>query len=258
MLLHSKIIGQGDNILVILHGLFGSGDNWKTFANKLAIKGYCIHLVDQRNHGRSFHHNEFNYDLLVSDLKYYLDHYKINNCILLGHSMGGKTAMSFSLKYPENVTDLIVVDIAPKKYSIHHDTIVDALNSLDLDLITTRKDVDKKLSNFIDDDILRNFLLKNLYWIKKDKLAFRFNLESLTKNLSNVGDEIKNNLKFVKNTIFLRGEFSIYIEEIDELLISKIFPNSSVITVPNSNHWLHIDNPQAFFDIVTDFIKYKY
>ncbi|SVA67976.1 uncharacterized protein METZ01_LOCUS120830, partial [marine metagenome] len=89
MLLHSRIIGEGNNIIVILHGLFGSGDNWKTYANKLEGKGFCIHLIDQRNHGRSFHSNEFNYNLLVKDLKYYLDHNKIHNCILIGHSMGG-------------------------------------------------------------------------------------------------------------------------------------------------------------------------
>ena len=255
MLLHSKIIGDGKNVIVILHGLFGSGDNWKTYANKMVTKGFCIHLVDQRNHGRSFHTNEFNYNVLVLDLKNYLDHYKIGNCILFGHSMGGKTAMSFSLKYPEYVSDLIVVDIGPKKYPIHHDKIVEALKSLDLNLITTRKEAEHKLSNFINDNVLNSFLLKNLYWISKKRLAFRFNLQSLSRNLSNVGDEIKNNSKFLNNTIFLKGEFSNYVEEKDIISIQKNFPNALIITVPNSNHWLHIDNPDEFFDIVLDFLK---
>ena len=255
MLLHSKIIGGGEKIIVILHGLFGSGDNWKTYANRMATKGFCIHLVDQRNHGRSFHSDQFNYNLLVLDLKYYLDHYKIDSCILLGHSMGGKTAMNFSLKYPEYVSDLFVVDISPRKYPIHHDKIIEALKSLDLNLIKTRKEAENKLSNFINDNVLSSFLLKNLYWISKEKLAFRFNLNSLSKNLSNVGDEIINNSKFLNNSIFLRGEFSNYVEENDIISIHKNFPNASIITVPNSNHWLHIDNPDEFFDIILDSIK---
>ena len=157
MLLHSKIIGGGEKIIVILHGLFGSGDNWKTYANRMETKGFCIHLLDQRNHGRSFHSDQFNYNLLVLDLKYYLDHYKIDSCILLGHSMGGKTAMNFSLKYPKYVSDLIVIDIAPRKYPIHHDKIIEALKSLDLNLIKTRKEAENKLSNFINDNVLSSF-----------------------------------------------------------------------------------------------------
>ena len=140
MILHSKIVGEGNKIIVILHGLFGSGDNWKTYANKLASKGFCIHLIDQRNHGRSFHTNDFNYELLVMDLKKYLDHNNINDCILMGHSMGGKTAMNFALKHSEYVSNLIIIDIATKYYPIHHDKILEALTSLDLDEISTRKE----------------------------------------------------------------------------------------------------------------------
>ncbi|MEO2144206.1 MAG: alpha/beta fold hydrolase, partial [Flavobacteriaceae bacterium] len=162
-----------NNIVVILHGLFGSGDNWKTYANKLEPEGFCIHLIDQRNHGRSFHSNEFNYDLLVKDLKYYLDHNKIDNCILIGHSMGGKTAMNFALQYSRYVSDLIIIDIAPKLYPIHHDKIIEALASFNLESISSRGEVDQKLSNYIDDSMLKNFLLQNLYWIDKNKLAFK-------------------------------------------------------------------------------------
>ena len=127
MILHSKIVGEEDKIIVILHGLFGSGDNWKTYANKLVSQGFCIHLIDQRNHGRSFHTDEFNYELLVIDLKNYLDQNNINDCILMGHSMGGKTAMNFALKYSEYVSRLIVLDIAPKYYPVHHNKILEAL-----------------------------------------------------------------------------------------------------------------------------------
>ncbi|MEE2616575.1 MAG: alpha/beta fold hydrolase [Bacteroidota bacterium] len=258
MLLHSRIIGEGNNIIVILHGLFGSGDNWKTYANKLEGEGFCIHLIDQRNHGRSFHSNEFNYNLLVKDLKYYLDHNKIHNCILIGHSMGGKTAMNFALKHTEYVSELIIIDIAPKHYPIHHDKIIETLVSLDLNSISSRGEAEQKLSKHIDDIQMKNFLLKNLYWIHKDKLAFRFNLSSLSNNISNIGEGVQHESNFLNNTLFLKGEYSNYINDNDKIEITKYFPKASIITIPNSNHWLHIDNPDNFFDIILDFIRDKY
>ena len=257
MILHSKIVGEGDKIIVILHGLFGSGDNWKTYANKLVSQGFCIHLIDQRNHGRSFHTDEFNYELLVIDLKNYLDQNNINDCILMGHSMGGKTAMNFALKYSEYVSRLIVLDIAPKYYPVHHNKILEALTSLDLDQISTRKEADQKLTNYIDDSALKNFLLKNLYWVNRNKLAFRFNLLSLKKNISSIGEKVNDNNKFLGKTIFLRGEFSTYVEEKDNIEINMLFPESSIITIPKSNHWLHVDNPDHFFSTIMEFIQDK-
>ena len=258
MLLHSRIIGGGDNIIVILHGLFGSGDNWKTYANKLESEGFCIHLIDQRNHGRSFHSNEFNYNLLVKDLKYYLDHNKIHNCILIGHSMGGKTAMNFALKYTGYISELIIIDIAPKHYPIHHDKIIEALVSLDLNSILSRGEAEQKLSKYIDDIPMKNFLLKNLYWIDKNKLAFRFNLSSLSENISNIGERVQHESNFLNSTLFLKGEYSNYINDNDKTEITKYFPKASITTIPNSNHWLHVDNPDNFFDTILDFIKDKY
>jgi len=257
MLLHSRIVGEGNKIIVILHGLFGSGDNWKTYANKLASKGFCIHLIDQRNHGRSFHTHDFNYDLLVRDLKNYLDHNNIHNCILMGHSMGGKTAMNFALKHSEYVSNLIVIDIAPKYYPVHHDKILEALASLGLDQISNRKEADQKLSNYIDDSGLKNFLLKNLYWINKTKLAFRFNLSSLIKNISSIGERVNSDNKFQGMTIFLKGEYSNYIDEKDNIGITSLFPEASIVTIPKSNHWLHVDNPDCFLSTTIEFVKDK-
>ena len=258
MLLHSRIIGEGNNIIVILHGLFGSGDNWKTHANKLESEGFCIHLIDQRNHGRSFHSNEFNYNLLVKDLKHYLDHNKIHNCILIGHSMGGKTAMNFALKHTGYISELIIIDIAPKHYPIHHDKIIEALVSLDLNSILSRGEAEQKLSKYIDDIPMKNFLLKNLYWIDKNKLAFRFNLSSLSENISNIGERVQHESNFLNSTLFLKGEYSNYINDNDKTEITKYFPKASITTIPNSNHWLHVDNPDNFFDTILDFIKDKY
>ena len=257
MILHSKIVGEGNKTIVILHGLFGSGDNWKTYANKLASKGFCVHLIDQRNHGRSFHTNDFNYELLVMDLKKYLDHNNINDCILMGHSMGGKTAMNFALKHSEYISNLIVIDIAPKYYPVHHDKIIEALISLDLDQISTRKEADQKLTNYIDDSVLKNFLLKNLYWVNRTKLDFRFNLLSLKKNISSIGERVNNNNKFLSKTMFLKGEYSNYIEQKDSIEIIMLFPEASIITIPKSNHWLHVDNPDHFFSTIMEFIQDK-
>ena len=122
-ILYSNIIGDGYNHIIILHGLLGMGDNWKTYANKLKNEGYCVHLVDQRNHGRSFHDSEMNFEVMSNDLLKYLQFHEISEVILMGHSMGGKTAMNFTLKYPDLVSKLIVVDISPKYYSVSFDLI---------------------------------------------------------------------------------------------------------------------------------------
>ena len=171
--------------------------------------------------------------------------------------MGGKTAMNFALKHSEHISNLIVIDIAPKYYPVHHDKILEALISLDLDQISTRKEADQKLTNYIDDSILKNFLLKNLYWVNKTKLDFRFNLLSLKKNISSIGERVNNNNKFLSKTMFLKGEYSNYIEEKDSLEIIMLFPEASIITIPKSNHWLHVDNPDYFFSTIMGFIQDK-
>ena len=137
-LLHSNIIGEGEKNLLILHGFLGMGDNWKTHAKNLAVKGYRVHLIDQRNHGRSFWSVDFSYQLMVEDLKTYMDHHKITSAILLGHSMGGKTAMNFALKYSQFVDQLIIVDISPRYYAPHHQNILKGLASLDFEFINPK------------------------------------------------------------------------------------------------------------------------
>ena len=115
------------NIIIILHGFLGMGDNWKTLAKQFSALGFELHLIDQRNHGRSFHDSEFNYEVLVSDLLHYCEYYAIKNCIVLGHSMGGKTAMNYAIKYPESLSKLVIADIGPQQYPLHHQDILKAL-----------------------------------------------------------------------------------------------------------------------------------
>ena len=161
MLLHSKIIGAGKPFL-ILHGFLGMGDNWNTLGLKFSKQHYQVHLIDQRNHGRSFHDKHFNYDVLVEDLKYYCDYYQFKEVILLGHSMGGKAAMLFATVYDYLVQKLIVVDIAPKDYPPNHQIIFDAFFAVDIEHISSRKEAEEALSEYLKDEGVIQFLLKNI------------------------------------------------------------------------------------------------
>jgi len=254
MLLHSNIIGEGKPF-IILHGFLGMGDNWKTLAKRFSQHGYQVHLVDQRNHGRSFHCDTFNYDVMVEDLKKYCDHYNLDDLVLLGHSMGGKTAMQFSTMYPEMVSKLIVADIAPKAYPLHHQDILKALSSLDFSIIKTRKVADEVLSKFIQNIGIRQFLAKNLYWKYQDELALRINLPVLIKNIEEVGKALNEGELFNGDTLFLSGANSHYIETTDEFLIHKHFSKASIKTISNTGHWLHAENPIDFYKEVMNFIS---
>ncbi|MFQ3239874.1 MAG: esterase [Olleya marilimosa] len=253
MLLHSNIIGEGKPF-VILHGFLGMSDNWKTLGNQFA-EHFQVHLVDQRNHGRSFHDDSFHYDALAEDLKHYFDANQIKDAILLGHSMGGKTAMLFATLYPELVSKLIIADISPRFYPIHHDAILQGLNSLDFNVLKSRSQADKQLANYVSDFGTRQFLLKNLYWIEKGKLALRMNLEALTENVSEVGEALPIHAKFEGDTLFLRGDKSEYIGNQDEAIIKNHFPEANIITISNAGHWLHAENPEDFYNAVTNFVN---
>lgn len=253
-LLHSKIMGEG-KALVILHGFLGMSDNWKTLGNKYAEAGFKVHLVDQRNHGRSFHDTEFDYELLASDLKDYLDHHKLTQICLLGHSMGGKTAMQFACNHPEKIEKLLVADIAPKFYPPHHQTIINGLNALNFEEIKSRGEADKVLEAHISEWGIRQFLLKNLYWIEKGKLAFRFNLPVLSTKMEEVGENIGSTSYFDGPTLFLKGDRSEYIVDADISNIKKHFPMATVASIDNAGHWLHAENPKQFFEKSLQFLN---
>lgn len=254
MKLHSNILGQGQPF-VILHGFLGMSDNWKTLGTKFSEQGFEVHLVDQRNHGHSFHHEAFNYEVMVEDLKQYCQTHQLENIMLLGHSMGGKTAMFFAAKYPELVKKLLVADIAPRFYPVHHDAILEGLTSLDFSEIKSRGEADQQLSRFVPDFGTRQFLLKNLYWKNKGQLALRMNLEVLKENVSEVGEALPANLKFEKDTLFLRGDRSEYIALSDEDAIKHQFPKAKMVTIKNAGHWLHAENPDDFFKETLYFIR---
>ncbi|MCF6349525.1 MAG: alpha/beta fold hydrolase [Flavobacteriaceae bacterium] len=253
MLLYSKILGKGQPLL-ILHGFLGMGDNWKSLANRFA-ENYEVHLIDQRNHGRSFHTTDFSYELMVEDLHNYIKHYSLKKVNLLGHSMGGKTAMLFAVTFPEMISKLIVADISPRYYPIHHQLILEALNTVDFSVQKTRREVAEILKKYINENGIRQFLLKNIYWKSKGELAYRFNLECLTKNIEEVGIALPSFTNFNNKVLFLKGENSNYISKNDNALINAHFPKAIVKTVKNAGHWLHAENPTDFYNHVVDFLK---
>ncbi|MBU2995159.1 alpha/beta fold hydrolase [Cellulophaga baltica] len=252
-LLHSQIFGEGEPLL-ILHGFLGMSDNWKRLGNQYAEKNHQVHLIDQRNHGKSFHSKDFNYDFLVEDLKFYMNHYSISSAIILGHSMGGKTVMQFACTYPEMTKKLIVADIAPRYYPPHHHLIIDSLNKIDLGSLTKRSEADEFLANYITDFGTRQFLLKNLYWIEKGKLAFRMNLPVLSERMEEVGENINPTDNYEGPTLFLKGDQSEYITKEDTPEIKRHFPKAEIKTIDNAGHWLHAQNPKQFFDFSYEFM----
>lgn len=254
MVLHSNILGQGKPF-IFLHGFLGMGDNWKTLGTKFSELGYETHLIDQRNHGRSFHSDDFNYDLMVQDLKEYVAEHQLKDFILLGHSMGGKTAMLYAVENPELIEKLIIADISPRYYPTHHDDILKGLSSLDLETLKSRGEADELMTRYVLDAGTRQFLLKNLYWQSKGKLGLRMNLESLKLNVNEVGEALPMHSKFEKDTLFLRGDRSEYISLQDESLIKTHFPKAKIETISNAGHWLHAENPTEFFEVVNEFIN---
>jgi len=251
--LNASVIGEGIPFL-ILHGFLGMGDNWKTFGSKIAEKGFQVHLVDQRNHGRSPHNSEMNYKVMSQDIKNYCDENDLKNIVLLGHSMGGKVAMQVAGDFPELLQKLIIVDIAPKFYPAHHHEILRGLDALDNEMITSRGDAEDFLAKFVPDKGTRLFLLKNLYWKTKEKLSLRLNLDILSESGEEIGMALSESIVFSKPCLFIRGGKSGYITAEDKPLIKKHFPNATIQTIEEAGHWVHAEKFSEFFKIVTDFI----
>ncbi|MBO0331481.1 alpha/beta fold hydrolase [[Muricauda] lutisoli] len=246
-ILHSKILGEGQPF-IILHGFLGMSDNWKTLGTQYAENGFQVHLIDQRNHGKSFHSDEFNYDVLSDDVINYMNHHNIDSAYVMGHSMGGKTAMQLATTHPDRVKKLIIADIAPKYYPPHHDFIFNGLSHLDFNQISDRRQADEELAKHIKDRGIRQFLLKNLYWVEKEKLGFRFNFDVLKNRMEEIGENIFPNAIYDGPALFLRGDRSEYIQPNDFAEIKRHFPNAEIETIDKAGHWLHAENPKQFYE----------
>ena len=238
--------------LVILHGLFGSLDNWFSIAKEL-VEHYTLYLVDQRNHGDSPHSNEWNYGVMVEDLLELLDAEGLDSVYLMGHSMGGKTVMNFAVTYPERVRKLIVGDIAPRYYPIHHQVILEGLNALNLSQLNSRKEADDLLAPYIPELGIRQFLLKSL-GRDANGFAWTINLPVITQHIEEVGKALDEETVFEGPTLFLGGANSSYIQQQDLPDINTHFPNAEWVSIPNAGHWLHAEQPQAVVAEMRNFL----
>lgn len=254
MKLYFKKNGEGFPLL-ILHGLFGLGDNWATLSKAYAEQGFAVYIIDSRNHGRSEHSHDFSYDAMADDLAELMADEKLSECSIIGHSMGGKTAMFFAMKYPQLLHKLIVADIAPRKYAPHHQSIFAALHSVDVENITSRKEAEEKLRAALKDEGTIQFLLKNLYWKTETQLDWRFGLAEIEKNIGEIGKALPGNDLINTPTLFLKGSRSGYINESDDAEIRARFSNVSIDTISNAGHWLHAENPKEFFEKTILFLK---
>ena len=253
-ILYSRTEGTGQPLL-ILHGFLGMSDNWKTLAGQYAGAGFQVHALDLRNHGRSFHSGTFTYAAMAADVLRYMDANHISKADFIGHSMGGKIAMLFAVEHPEKVEKLVIADIAPKYYVPHHDTILNALASVDFSKRPGRSEVEEILAPEIPDVGTRQFLMKSLYWKTPEQLDWRFNLPAFRANRDIIGEPLPDDAIFDKPALFIRGEKSDYIRDSDLPLIKKHFPHAVLRTVPGAGHWLHAENPTVFFEDTIAFLK---
>lgn len=252
-MIFSRIYGVG-RPLIIIHGLFGMSDNWNTLGKRFA-KNFNVHILDLRNHGRSFHSNEFSYDILSQDLKVYIEDNNLDNPILLGHSLGGKIAMHFCFNNIISIERLIVVDIAPKIYDVDfHINLLKILQGLSLGDFQSRGEIEKELSRNIKDPAIRFFLMKNLYRDKNRYFNWRLNIDGLLNRLHEIqgADFLDNSIDIP--TLFIKGDRSEYINNDDKALIRDHFNNVIFKTINNAGHWVHAEQTDLFYEEALAFI----
>jgi pimeloyl-ACP methyl ester carboxylesterase len=252
MKLNFKTYGNGP-ALIILHGLFGSLDNWVSHAHALENE-YSVYLLDQRNHGKSPHNEVFTYTSMAEDLHEFMNDEGISYAHLLGHSMGGKTVMEFAGLYPERIEKLIVADMGVKKYRPHHEDVLKAISGLDLPSLQTRKEAEAFLmENLNNDKAVVQFLLKGLAREIKGDFKWKFNYPTILAHYDNILQGVTLE-PFEKPTLFLSGGNSKYVLPEDHAQILQFFPHAEFEVMPNVGHWLHAENPTLFLEYVQAFL----
>jgi pimeloyl-ACP methyl ester carboxylesterase len=252
MQLHHEIHGSGPP-LIILHGLLGSGENWRSTARWLAGR-YRVFTLDLRNHGRSPHHDRMGYPLMAADLRQFMEQHSLGRTILLGHSMGGKVAMRFTLDWPEMVENLVVVDIAPKPYGARHDDILHTLVDLEPERFRERGEIDLALQAAIPDPDMRLFLVKNLVRTPRGSFAWRINLESIVRNYDVISGWPADVARCDVPALFLKGECSDYLQLADAGLIRNLFHRARLVTISRAGHWPHVEAPAMFRSALDGFL----
>ncbi len=246
---------KGNQPLIILHGLFGVSDNWATYGRRIAAEGFNVFIPDLRNHGRSFHSDVFNYPALTEDLYEFIEENEIENPIIMGHSMGGKVAMSYTLENPDSVKKLAVIDITLKSYGPRdsHKRIIRAMKNIDLKNVKSRREAEEKLSEYIKEERIKLFVLKNLKRNKDGSFEWIINLKAIENNLDEMFDNIESDKVYERPTLFVRGGNSDYILPEDYKIIRKHFPNAEIVTIENASHWVHAEQPELFYQITYGF-----
>lgn len=253
MKLYFRTLGTGDP-LIIMHGVFGSSDNWQTLG-KVFAENFKVYLVDLRNHGNSPHSDEFNYNVMVKDVIELMDDEGLNKAHILGHSMGGKVAMHLATQHADRVDKLIVVDIAPKFYPPHHEQIFEGFHSVDLENLENRKDADEQMAKVISNFGVRQFILKNLDRRKDGSFGWKLNVDAIEQAIEKVGEGIEGDVSFEGTTLFIAGSKSDYITEEDHDLIRKHFPKTVIATVKDAGHWVHAEKPNELGEMVMEFLS---
>lgn len=237
--------------LLILHGFFASARNWRQVAEKLAVN-FCVYVLDSRNHGTSPHSETMDYESMAADVAHFIKLHHLSAANIIGHSMGGKTAMWFALRYPELVRNLIIVDIAPVSYKHSFDPLIHALQNLPLVQLKNRKQAEELLADLIPELSYRQFLLQNLV-LKSDGYKWRIDLTIFKRNAANILAFPNNEtvLPFIGRALFLAGGNSRYIKENST---ESLFPFAQIRVIPDAEHWIHVQQPEAFLNAVTDFL----
>ncbi len=253
-LFHREVGDPSDPVLVVLHGIFGSSDNWLTVSKTIADRGYRVILVDQRNHGHSPRSDAFSYADMAADLHELVTDLRLDKPILVGHSMGGKTVMHYAVAFPGTFSKLVIVDIAPKAYPVHHAEIIRGLKAIDLVTLKSRNEADTVLSQYESLPAVRQFLLKNLYRNEQNQFDWRLNLPVIERQLESIGDALTNTGTVTEPTLFIRGALSNYIRDTDYVHIRSIFPNVTIETIEGASHWVQAEKPAEFVAVLMQFL----
>jgi len=260
--------GEAGPPLIIVHGLYGASDNWISIARDLADR-FEVYVVDQRNHGRSPHSDIHDYPAMREDLREFMESQDIKKAVLIGHSMGGKTVMSFAEAWPEKVQALISVDIAPKSYhnlalasrtAPNHTNLIDAMLKLDLSKIESREEADRALAESIGSERVRSFLLKSLRRKSDGTFEWRINLEAISNNMEAIFAGMDREAIAARGGItgfpalFISGGDSEYIRVTDHQAIREIFPAAEFVTIPGAGHWVHVEQPDLLIKTIRYFL----
>jgi esterase len=252
--------------IIILHGLYGSSDNWLSIGKELS-RDYLVYLVDLRNHGNSPHTDRHTYPLMKLDLLEFVDRHDIEKAVIIGHSMGGKVAMTFSAEFPERINSMVVIDIGPKSYhsltdfssqAIEHMNILSAMQNIDFSITKTREDINTQLKAFIKSPRIRNFLMKNIRREKNNTFSWKIYIEVLLKELPAILERVVFNAQVVSGfpVLFIKGENSDYILDEDIPGIRNFYPEAEFVTIPGAGHWLHAEKPELVIKTLREFLNH--